>query len=69
MIKPCSWRRGVRQASDEIEQPIAARLDASAVLDVCVRPQARRRFIIAFIEKGVESFEHQSSVLIGSGFH
>jgi hypothetical protein len=43
--------------------------DASAVLDILVRPQARRRFIVAFVEEGVEGLEHQGLVIIGRGFH
>jgi hypothetical protein len=40
----------VRQASYEIEQPVAADLDVQATLDVSIRSETRRRRIVTLVE-------------------
>ena len=51
-----------RDALDEIEQAVATRLDMSAVLDVVGRPIARSRYVVTFIEQGVERFKDKRFV-------
>src|SRR5689334_23566942 len=53
-----------RRSSDLIEQPVAARLDVSAVLNVVWRPEALSGRIITSVEQSVECFKHDSSVLV-----
>jgi hypothetical protein len=50
LISQRRWR-----APDQIEQVVAPGLDMRAVLNIGVRPEVRRRFIVAFVEERVES--------------
>jgi hypothetical protein len=42
-----------RRAPDQIEQAVAAGFDMRAVLDIGVRPEVSRRFIVALVEERV----------------
>src|SRR5689334_18838258 len=53
-----------RRSSDLIEQPVAARLDVSAVLNVVWRPEVLSGRIITSVEQSVECFKHNCFVLV-----
>src|SRR5712671_6263157 len=53
-----------RDAPDEIEQALAARLNMSAVLNVAGRPIALRRCIVPLVEQCVEGLKDKLFVLL-----
>ena len=57
----------VRRASDEVEQSLAAGRDMVTVLDVSIRPEARRSFVIALVEERTERLQNQCLVLFRNG--
>jgi hypothetical protein len=59
----------VRQTSHQCEKTLPARRDMSAVLELVLGPETCGRVIVAFVEQGVEGFQHKGPILIGCGFH
>ena len=53
----------VGQRADEVEQPVAAGLDMSAVLDIAVGPITFGRAIVTLVEKRLECFEDKRLIL------
>ena len=53
----------VGRRADEVEQPVAAGLDMSAVLDIVVGPIALSRSIVTPVEQRVKCFEDKRLVL------
>ena len=53
----------VGRRADEVEQPVAARLDMSAVLDILVGPIVFSRSVVTPVEERVKSFEDERLVL------
>src|SRR6476646_5376866 len=52
-----------RQSLDQIEEPLATRRDVSTVLDVVGRPVSLGSFVVALVEQGVESLDHERFLL------
>ena len=53
------------QSANKVEQPVAARRNVGAMLNIALRPEALRGNIVAFVEQRVEGFEHEPLVLFG----
>src|SRR5262245_7166332 len=52
------------EAPDEVEQPLAARCDVRAVLNVAGRPEPLGGGVVASVEQRIEGFKHQCFVLL-----
>jgi hypothetical protein len=53
----------VGRCASEVEQPVAARRDMSAVLDIAVEPIALSRSVVTPVEERVKRFENKRLVL------
>ena len=54
---------GGRDALDQVEQTVAARLNVRTVLNVVGRPEALRCCIISLIEQSVESLQYNRLIV------
>ena len=58
---------GGRDALDQAEETVAARLNVRTVLNIVGRPEALRFCIVSLVEQSVEGFQHQCLVLFFLG--
>ena len=57
------FERG-RDALDQVEETVTARLNVRAVLNVVGRPEALRFRIISLIKEGLEGFQHNRLIVL-----